>query len=571
MSASFSRPRPHRARLTSAATAGVLAAATGAGLVLAVAPAVAVPVPYTAKCVDQTAPEKAVPDALVDVDIQVSPAKPAYRVGDEVTVTWVWKTYPKVPADAAPNATASPEAADPPDAPAAAPGVVPADSTLPKGQIVVGGAQGGSVAVAGERKNPEAPAGTELRLTDMTGKLRLTAAGQVSLAPGDFARFTANGAAEAETRCTPVSPTAVSTMLTVEGDAAPPTAADTPAAPADPTLAADRAAVAPGGLVALNGTAWPAGAPEVSLCAADGGRCDTAGVAANTVAVADGRLTGTATLNPAAAPGNYTLKVAIGPAHKAVPVAVTAVPQTLTATPASGPVGTVVKLVGSGFTPGGTVVVRAAAADGTELGGGVEAPVGPDGTFSADLPVADPATAMIRAHESGSAATASATFTVTPAPGQIPAEEAPAPGTLSMTQAGTAVDFGGATLDGTAKTLDAALNRITVTDSRDGALGWSLTGTMTDLAHTGGSGAIPAGNVAWTPNCAALPGSSSEVVSGVAGPLSSTAAASLCTQAPGTPGAESGGTFTADAGLTLTTPEFAAAGTYSGTLTLTLV
>ena len=55
---------------------------------------------------------------------------------------------------------------------------------------------------------------------------------------------------------------------------------------------------------------------------------------------------------------------------------------------------------------------------------------------------------------------------------------------------------------------------------------------------------------------------------GSAGPLGSTPAA-LCSQAPD--GAKAtGGKFTADAQLTLTTPEFAAAGSYTGTLTLSL-
>ncbi|MEU8140166.1 hypothetical protein [Streptodolium elevatio] len=545
--------------------------AAGAGLVLAAPPAGAVPVPYTAKCVDPTAPARVVPDAPLDVEITVRPAKSTYRVGDEVTVTWVWKTYPKVPNDTTPAstpATSSPTTS-PSTAPSPVPAVVPADSTLPKGQIVVGGAQAGTVAVAGERKNPEAVAGSALKVADMTGTLRLTAAGQVSLAPGDFARFTRTGPVDAETRCTPASPVAVSTVLTVEDDAP---AAPPAAATAEPTLAADLTAVAAGGLVTLNGTDWPAGTPEVSLCQADGGGCSATGIAANTVAVADGRLTGTATLDPAAAPGSYALRVKVGTAQKTVPVAVRAVARTVTAAPAAGPVGTVVKLAGAGFTAGRSVAVRALAGDGRELDGGIDVPVGPDGTFTADLPVTDPATTAIRVREgSGDGGTATAAFTVTPGPGPGPEPGTPEAGTLSMTQTGTAVDFGGATLDGTAKTLEASLNQLTVNDTRSGGMGWSLTGTMTDLAHARGMAAIPAGNVSWVPNCAALPGSPSQVTSGAAGPLSSTAAAALCTQSPGAPGGASGGTFTADARLALTTPEFTAAGTYSGTLTLTLV
>lgn len=459
--------------MTSATTAAVLVAA-GAGLVLVAPPADAVPVPYTAKCVDQGAPELPLADGALGVDIRVSPAKPAYKVGDEVTLTWAWTTYPKVPENS-PLPT------------------VPADSTQPKGQIVLGGAQTGSVPVAGERKNPETPAGAEFRLSEMTGTVKLTAAGQVSFTPGDFARSTSTGTGEAETRCTPASPVPVSTTLTVEGDA--PRHEEPRHAP---TLTAGQSPVAAGGMVTLAGTDWPGGAAEVSLCKADGGKCDVRGITANTVAVAGGRLTGTATLDPATAAGSYTLKVKVGTTEKTAPVTVAAAPQAPNPTPP---------------------------------------------------PAAAPMSAAVA---------------------ELPAA-AVVPGTLSMSQAGTAVDFGTATLDGSARTLEASLNQVAVTDTRDGALGWSLTGTMTDLAHADGTQRIPARNVSWAPNCVALPGSPGQVTPGAPGPLDNAVAATLCTQAPGGNGAGTGGQFTADARLTLTTPQFAAAGAYTGALTLTLI
>ncbi|WP_345678851.1 hypothetical protein [Yinghuangia aomiensis] len=69
-----------------------------------------------------------------------------------------------------------------------------------------------------------------------------------------------------------------------------------------------------------------------------------------------------------------------------------------------------------------------------------------------------------------------------------------------------------------------------------------LTGSMTDLVAANGMDKILAGNLAWVPSCAA--------------------------------GADSFGTVnsgTADAALTRTTPQFIAAGAYTGTLTLTLI
>jgi len=106
-----------------------------------------------------------------------------------------------------------------------------------------------------------------------------------------------------------------------------------------------------------------------------------------------------------------------------------------------------------------------------------------------------------------------------------------------------------------------------VVDARSGNLGWSLTGTMTDLTTPEG-GKIPAGNVSWTPACAASESSPSAVVTGSAGPLGTTAA-TLCGQAADG-AATTGGSFTADAGLTLTTPAFVTPGAYAGTLTLSL-
>jgi len=141
------------------------------------------------------------------------------------------------------------------------------------------------------------------------------------------------------------------------------------------------------------------------------------------------------------------------------------------------------------------------------------------------------------------------------------------PGNLAITQAGSGIDFGSATLNGEEQQLNANLNQVTVVDARSGNLGWSLTGTMTDLTAPEG-GTIPAGNVTWTPACAASEGSPSAVVTGTAGPLGATAA-TLCSQtADGT--APTGGHFTADAGLTLTTPAFVTPGAYAGTLTLSL-
>ncbi|GAA4982386.1 hypothetical protein GCM10023205_59770 [Yinghuangia aomiensis] len=142
------------------------------------------------------------------------------------------------------------------------------------------------------------------------------------------------------------------------------------------------------------------------------------------------------------------------------------------------------------------------------------------------------------------------------------------PPTLAMAQNGGAIDFGTVALNGQAQTVNGTLNQVTVTDGRGTNLGWSLTGTMSDLLSANGTDKIPAGNIGWTPSCAAQEGSLSQVANGPAGQLGAVPT-TLCSQAASEQ--TTGGVFTADAGMTLTTPQFTASGGYTGTLTLTLI
>ncbi|MGR6997767.1 hypothetical protein ACU686_06035 [Yinghuangia aomiensis] len=124
------------------------------------------------------------------------------------------------------------------------------------------------------------------------------------------------------------------------------------------------------------------------------------------------------------------------------------------------------------------------------------------------------------------------------------------PPTLAMAQNGGAIDFGTVALNGQAQTVNGTLNQVTVTDGRGTNLGWSLTGTMSDLLSANGTDKIPAGNIGWTPLCAAREGSLSQVANGPAGPLGAVPT-TLCSQAASEQ--TTGGVFTADAGMTLTT------------------
>ncbi|MGR6997768.1 hypothetical protein ACU686_06040 [Yinghuangia aomiensis] len=143
-----------------------------------------------------------------------------------------------------------------------------------------------------------------------------------------------------------------------------------------------------------------------------------------------------------------------------------------------------------------------------------------------------------------------------------------APGALAMTQAGDGLDFGTVTLNGEAQTVKANLNQVTVVDARGGNLGWSLTGSMTDLVAANGTDKIPAGNLAWAPSCAAGVGSLSTVGNGAAGPLEFIG---LHAVQRNRRREDLRRQVLADAEVSLTTPKFGAAGAYSGTLTLTLI
>ncbi|MEU5882473.1 hypothetical protein [Spirillospora sp. NPDC047279] len=140
-------------------------------------------------------------------------------------------------------------------------------------------------------------------------------------------------------------------------------------------------------------------------------------------------------------------------------------------------------------------------------------------------------------------------------------------GPLTMAQQPGEVALTPITLDGTEKSATGDLRQVKVVDARGGTTGWTLTGTLTDFASSGGP-KIPAGNLTWTPKCTAGAGAS-PVTTGSAGPLSTTTAATLCGSADGT-GTVVGGTFTADAGLDLKVPPVTGAGDYTAVLTLTL-
>ncbi|HEX6237763.1 MAG TPA: Ig-like domain-containing protein [Acidimicrobiales bacterium] len=158
---------------------------------------------------------------------------------------------------------------------------------------------------------------------------------------------------------------------------------------------------------------------------------------------------------------------------------------------------------------------------------------------------------------------------------------------MTMDQAGALVSLAGITLNGQPQTTGGDLNGLTVINARGTDAGWSLTGQMSgDFSDGTGDGVcpvsdpstwdnhcIPGGNLGWSPSAEVaheqIPGDVAAVTAGSAvDPYSPglDSAQTLCSS----PANQSGGTFSCGGGVSLAIPASAAAGTYSGTLTLTL-
>jgi hypothetical protein len=149
-------------------------------------------------------------------------------------------------------------------------------------------------------------------------------------------------------------------------------------------------------------------------------------------------------------------------------------------------------------------------------------------------------------------------------------------GPLDMVLSGSQVTLSGITIDGTPQSATGSLNQIQVQDFRAGTLGWTLNATATDFAGSNG-GSISASALTVTPTCvpddAALTASGlsafpSTVTAGATAAMGS--AVTLCSAPAATSGGLTGGVFDAGGGLSLEVPAFLSAGTYTGSITLSL-
>ncbi|MEU0939344.1 hypothetical protein [Embleya sp. NPDC005971] len=345
-------------------------------------------------------------------------------------------------------------------------------------------------------------------------------------------------------------------------------------APQEPTLTSTPGQVKPGGALTVAGTNWPAGTPTVELCDASGNACDATKVT-GALTVTDGALAGTATIGAAVADGSYQLKVTVGGKSKTSNVTVKADvpsnPRKLTLNPTHGPVGTEVTVNGEGYTPDASVyVVPTNAAQQPDVPGLVVAKAGADGKFTAKVKVNKADTTLIAASEdTAGTLSAGAPFTVdgNPPAGTLKQDLTGtiAGGALTISQENGGIKLSDVTLNGTEQNMTGALNTVTVKDYRGGATGWTLTGAVTDFSNNAG-GTIPAEKFSWTPKLTPGEGSPSQAVAGSAGPIGKTGA----TLASAPNADVTGGTFQADAGLSLAVPAYQAPGNYSATLTLSI-
>ena len=340
----------------------------------------------------------------------------------------------------------------------------------------------------------------------------------------------------------------------------------TPSPP--PSLGVSPVKVEPGDTVQVTGSGWPDGTPE--FCLGDGGGgCITDAFGSRTYGVRDGVLSASLELRPDAPTGQHVLTVNIGTSTASTPLEIALPPEPpmgVTVTPPAGPVGTEVTFRGQGFPSRIAVHISTWTSHGA-LPGRLDLTTAADGSFTASTWVTDPATTSFEVGMMGMPLYWLPWTVVDPGEGQSASENVDAtfqPGTLWMSHDTVGISFGTTTLNGTARQSTAELTPVTVVDARGGTLGWTVNASLTALVSADGKGRIPAANVSWIPTCTAS--ADSGALPGSPNTLGTTT--TLCAQAPSEN--PTGGEFTAGAELTLTGPRFLPAGTYSGTLTLTL-
>ncbi|MFD9003841.1 beta-xylosidase [Streptomyces sp. NPDC059582] len=179
-------PTPRRSRWRRwASLLGATALAVTAGGALACpAGAASTNVDFATHCIPPAIAGIPPIDGTTTAKVAVDNASP--KVGDTVTVTYTVVT---------------PAASNPTDL------ALPADIMTPTGKVTLGGAQTGSVTVTGPKKNDPVPGRGAFPSFSMTGTFTVTAAGAITLSPGDYNIHTSY-ILELDTPCTVITPPA---------------------------------------------------------------------------------------------------------------------------------------------------------------------------------------------------------------------------------------------------------------------------------------------------------------------------------------------------------------------------
>ncbi|MFH0519819.1 hypothetical protein ACHBTE_21935 [Streptomyces sp. M41] len=152
----------------------------GAGVLLGVAaaPAQAAEVSYATECIPPAI--SGLPPVQGTTKVEITAPAEA-KVGDEVEIVWKFTQA----------ASKNPDILD-----------LGENTVRPTGTLKAAGAQTAAVAMEGPRQNPPIPKGGDMKLSDMKGKLKLTAPGEVTLTP-DAYDINVNKPISTDTKCSP--------------------------------------------------------------------------------------------------------------------------------------------------------------------------------------------------------------------------------------------------------------------------------------------------------------------------------------------------------------------------------
>ncbi|WP_407698496.1 hypothetical protein [Streptomyces cyaneochromogenes] len=172
------RVTPARPRRGAAAGAALMLGGAGILLGVAAAPAQAAGVAYATECIPPAI--SGLPPVQGTTKVEITAPAEA-KVGDEVEVVWKFVQA----------ASKNPNILD-----------LEQNTVQPTGTLKAAGAQTADIAMQGPRENPPIPKNSDMKLSDMKGKLKLTAPGEVTLTPGAY-NINVNKPISTDTKCTP--------------------------------------------------------------------------------------------------------------------------------------------------------------------------------------------------------------------------------------------------------------------------------------------------------------------------------------------------------------------------------